>query len=81
MKRSRNEFAIIAIYVDDINIIRTLEELPKIKNCLKKKCEVKDLSNTKYLEVSKDSFRHQGNDGELLGSKVPYLSAIRELIY
>jgi hypothetical protein len=28
MKRSVKEFAIIVVYVDDINIIRTPEELP-----------------------------------------------------
>ena len=32
MKRSRNELAIISIYVDDLNIIGTLEKLPKIVN-------------------------------------------------
>ena len=36
MKRSENEFVIIAVYVDDLNIIGTSEELPKAANCLKK---------------------------------------------
>ena len=48
MKRSGNEFAIIAIYVDDINIIRTPEELPKAIDCLKKEFEMKDLGKTKF---------------------------------
>jgi hypothetical protein len=35
------------VYVDDINIIGTLEELPKAINCLKKEFEMKDLEKTK----------------------------------
>ena len=31
-KRSGSEFAIIVVHVDDLNIIRTLEELPKAVN-------------------------------------------------
>lgn len=41
------EFVIIAVYVDDINIIETLKELPKTINCLKKEFEMKDLGKTK----------------------------------
>ena len=41
MKRSGNEFAIISVYVDDINIIETPEELDKAINCLKKEFEMK----------------------------------------
>ena len=41
MKRSRNEFAIISVYVDDINIIGTPEELDKAIKCLKKEFEMK----------------------------------------
>ena len=48
MKRSENEFAIIAVYVDDINIIGTPEELPKAIDCLKKEFEMKDLGKTKF---------------------------------
>jgi hypothetical protein len=35
------------VYVDDINIIGTLEELQKAINCLKKEFEMKDLEKTK----------------------------------
>ena len=48
MKRSKSEFAIIAVYVDDINIIGTPEELQKAINCLKKEFEMKDLGRTKF---------------------------------
>ncbi|KAL0392725.1 UNVERIFIED_CONTAM: Retrovirus-related Pol polyprotein from transposon TNT 1-94 [Sesamum radiatum] len=48
MRRSGNEFVIIAVYVDDLNIIGTPEELPKAINCLKKEFEMKDLGRTKY---------------------------------
>lgn len=48
MKRSGKEFAIITVYVDDINIIGTPEELPKAIDCLKKEFEMKDLGKTKF---------------------------------
>ena len=48
MKRSGNEFAIISVYVDDINIIGTPKELDKAKNCLKKEFEMKDLGRTTF---------------------------------
>jgi hypothetical protein len=48
IKGSGSEFAIIAVYVDDINIIGTPEELPKAINCLKKEFEMKDLGKTKF---------------------------------
>ena len=41
MKRSGNEFAIISVYVNDINIIETPEELDEAINCLKKEFEMK----------------------------------------
>ena len=41
MKRSGNEFAIISVYVNDINIIETPEELDEAINCRKKEFEMK----------------------------------------
>ena len=41
-------FAIIAIYVDDLNLIETPEELIKTIDYLKKEFEMKDLGKTKY---------------------------------
>ena len=37
-----------SIYVDDLNLVRTLEELTKTANCLKNEFEMKDLSKTKF---------------------------------
>jgi len=48
IKRSENKFTIIAVYVDDINIIGTPKELPKAIDCLNKEFEVKDLGRTKF---------------------------------
>lgn len=47
MKRFENEFVIIVVYVDDINIVGALNELTKAIDCLKKEFE-KDLRNTKF---------------------------------
>lgn len=43
MERSENEFIIIVVYIDDINIVGTLNELTKENNYLKKEFEMKDL--------------------------------------
>ena len=43
-----NGFAIIAVYVDDLNLIGTPEELIKTANYLKKEFEMKDLGKTRY---------------------------------
>jgi hypothetical protein len=67
MKRSNNEFVIIAVYVDDLNIIGTPEELQKAVNCLKEEFEMKDLGKTKFclglqIEHLKNGiFVHQEN--------------------
>ena len=47
IKKSKTGFAIIAVYVDDMNLIGTLEELSKTIEYLKKEFEVKDLGKTK----------------------------------
>ncbi|KAK6124484.1 hypothetical protein DH2020_041765 [Rehmannia glutinosa] len=50
IKRSDTGFAIIAVYVDDMNLIGTPEELFNAAEYLKKEFEVKDLGKTKlYL--------------------------------
>jgi len=48
MKRSKNEFAIIVVYVDDINIVGTPNELIKAIDCLKKEFDMQDLGRTKF---------------------------------
>ena len=49
IKRSDSGFAIIAVYVDDLNIIGTPEELNKTISYLKKEFEMKDLEKTKSV--------------------------------
>ena len=49
IKKSKIGFAIIAVYVDDMNLIGTLEELSKTIEYLKKEFEVKDLGKTKLF--------------------------------
>jgi hypothetical protein len=41
IKKSKFDFVIIAVYVDDLNIIGTHGEIPKIVNYLKKEFEMK----------------------------------------
>ncbi|XP_070039491.1 uncharacterized protein [Nicotiana tomentosiformis] len=48
IRRSGPEFVIIAVYVDDLNIIGTSGELPKAVDYLKKEFEMKDLGKIKF---------------------------------
>jgi len=48
IKKSHFRFAIVAAYVDDMNIIRTVEELEKTTSYLKSKFEMKDLGKTQF---------------------------------
>ena len=48
IKKSKTGFAIIAVYVDDLNLIGTPEELTRTANYLKKEFEMKDLGKTKF---------------------------------
>jgi hypothetical protein len=48
IKQSEFGFAIIAAYVDNLNLIRTLEELIKTATYLKNEFEMKDLGKTKF---------------------------------
>ena len=50
IKRSGNKFAIISVFVDDINIIETPEELYNAINCMKKEFEMK------WNELSQECF-------------------------
>ena len=47
-KKLETRFAIIVVYVDDLNLVGTLEELIRTKNYLKKGFEMKDLGKTKF---------------------------------
>jgi len=65
MKKFENEFSIIIVYVNDINIVETPNELTKAIDCLKKGFEMKDIEKEffflrlqiKYL--NKDVFIHK----------------------
>ena len=48
IKKVATGFAIIAVYVDDLNWIGTPKELIKIVDYLKKEFEMKDLRKRKY---------------------------------
>ena len=48
IKKVATGFAIIVVYVDDLNLIGTFEELIKTIDYLKKEFEMKDLGKTKY---------------------------------
>ena len=47
IKKTTSEFVILVVYVDDINLIVTPEEVQKAIEYLKKKFEIKDLGKTK----------------------------------
>ena len=48
IKKSETGFAIIVVYVDDLNLVGTLEEIKKTPKYLKKEFEMKDLRKTKF---------------------------------
>ena len=48
IKKSETGFAIIVVYVDDLNLVGTPEELTKTAEYLKKEFEMKDLGKTKF---------------------------------
>ena len=47
-KEIRKGYVITGVYVDDLSIIGTPEELSNIVNYLKKEFEMKDLGRTKF---------------------------------
>ena len=51
IKKSETRFAIMAVYVDDLNLVGTLEELTKTKNYLKNEFEMKDLEKQNSVSV------------------------------
>ncbi|KAM2623255.1 hypothetical protein TB2_027778 [Malus domestica] len=48
IKKSNYGFAIVAVYIDDMNLVGTPEELNKTAEYLKSEFEMKDLGKTKY---------------------------------
>ncbi|GKA61751.1 retrovirus-related pol polyprotein from transposon TNT 1-94 [Tanacetum coccineum] len=89
-------FTIIAVYVDDLNIIGNVDEIEHTTKLLKNKFEMKDLAMTKFchglqieqfsngvfsLDRELDSFRPKEHDEDILSPEIPYLSAIGALMY
>ena len=57
IKKSETRFAIIAVYVDDLNFVGTPEELTRTTNYLKKEFEMKNLRKTNFcLDVQIEYF-------------------------
>ena len=48
IKKSETRFLIIAMYVDDLNLVGTLEELIRTTKYLKREFEIKDLGKKKF---------------------------------
>ena len=48
-KKFESKFAIIVVYVDDLNLVGTPEELTKIANCLKNEFKMKDLGKKNFF--------------------------------
>ncbi|KAM2774472.1 hypothetical protein COP1_019357 [Malus domestica] len=48
IKKSNTGFTIVAVYVDDMNLVGTPEELNKTAEYLKSEFEMKNLGKTKY---------------------------------
>ncbi|KAL6315465.1 hypothetical protein AAG906_000757 [Vitis piasezkii] len=56
IKKSETGFAIIVVYVDDLNLVGTPEELTRTTNYLKKEFEMKDLGNFFFLGLQVEYF-------------------------
>ena len=67
IKRTTSGYVIIAVYVDDLNIIGTNKEILEVIDLLKKEFEMKDLGKTKYClglqieHMSNGILVHQSN--------------------
>ena len=48
IKKSEIEFVIIAVYVDNLNLVLPLKELTRITNHMKKEFKMKNLGKTKF---------------------------------
>ena len=51
VKKFANRYAIVAVYVDDINLIGSPEKLEQTASYLKKEFEVKDLGEQKFCLI------------------------------
>ena len=48
IKSSTNGFVVIAVYVDDLNLVGTPNEIARAASYLRKEFEIKDLGKTKF---------------------------------
>ena len=75
IEKSLKGFYIILVYVGDLNIIGTTEDIEEAMTSLKKGFEVKDLGKTPIvvpsMKADMDPFRHNGDDEEVLGPEAP----------
>ena len=55
IKKSEIGFTIITVYVDDLNLVGTLEELTRITNYLKKEFEMKILEKQNFVSACRSS--------------------------
>ena len=77
IKRYGSEFVIIAVYVDDLNLIGSPQWITKAKDCFKKEFEMKDLGKIKfYLGLQIEHLK----DGVLL-HQVTYTEKILKQFY
>ena len=51
IKKSHSGFAIVAVYIDNMNLIGTPVELEEIATHLKSKFEMKDLGKSRYCSA------------------------------
>ena len=51
IKKLEIGFVILIVFVDELNLIGTLEELTRTTNYLKKEFEIKDLGKTKFCLI------------------------------
>ena len=77
IKKSKTGFAIIAVCVDDLNLVGTTEELTRTTNCLKNEFEMKDLGKTKFcLGLQTENFPNG-----VLVHQSTYIKKVLKLFY
>ena len=55
IKKLETEFAIIVVYVDDLNLVETPEELTRTTNYLKREFEMKDMEKQNFVSTCRSS--------------------------
>ncbi|GKC03999.1 copia protein [Tanacetum coccineum] len=81
-------FTIIAVYVDDLNIIENLDEIVNTANLLKNEFKMKDFAHplsspmvSRLLDRELDPFCPKEHDEDILGPEIPYITTIGVLMY